>query len=96
MDYTNSELGKPHAACRQAFSLVELVVVVVILGILASIAIPRLSRGSTGARESALNADLRTLQNAIQCYAVEHKNVFPDSPATASTLARLPTPSSTN
>jgi prepilin-type N-terminal cleavage/methylation domain-containing protein len=62
---------------RWAFSLVELVIVIVILGIIAAIAIPRISSGSKNAGESALKADLASLRNGIDWYYGEHKNIFP-------------------
>jgi general secretion pathway protein G len=62
---------------KSGFSLVELVVVIVIIGILAAIAIPRLSRGATGAGQSALAANLSTVRNAINLYATEHNGAFP-------------------
>ena len=61
----------------RAFSLVELVIVILILGVLAAIAIPRISSSSKNAGESALKADLQTLRNAIDWYYGEHKNQFP-------------------
>lgn len=60
-----------------AFSLVELVIVVVILGIIAAIAIPRISSGSKSAGQSALKADLATLRNCIDWYYGEHNATFP-------------------
>ena len=60
-----------------AFSLVELVIVVVIIGIIASIAIPRISSSAAGSNEAALKADLMTLRNTIDRYAAEHNGVFP-------------------
>lgn len=62
---------------RRAFSLVELVIVIVILGIVAAIAIPRISSGSRNAGESALRANLATIRNAIDWYYGEHGNTFP-------------------
>ncbi len=62
---------------NKAFSLVELVIVIVILGIIAAIAIPRISSGSRNAGESALRADLASLRNAIDWYYGEHNNKFP-------------------
>lgn len=56
----------------RAFSLVELVIVIVIIGVIAAIAIPRLSRGASGADESALRGDLAVLRNAIELYYAEH------------------------
>ena len=62
---------------KRAFSLVELVIVILILGVLAAIAIPRISSSSKNAGESALKADLQTLRNAIDWYYGEHRNTFP-------------------
>jgi len=66
------------------FSLVELITVVVILGLIATIAIPRMSRGAEGAAESALAADLALLEGAIERYRVDHVGDAPqlaDMPA---------------
>ena len=62
---------------RNAFSLVELVVVIVIIGIIAAMAIPRLSRGTAGAGDSAAAGNLAIIRNAINIYAAEHNNKFP-------------------
>jgi len=62
---------------NRAFSLVELVLVIVILGIIAAIAIPRISSGSRNAGESVLQANLTDLRNAIDWYYGEHHNKFP-------------------
>lgn len=55
-----------------AFSLVELVVVVVVIGLIAAIAVPRLSRGSTAAVESSVKATIAEVQSAIDRYYAEH------------------------
>lgn len=57
---------------RQGFSLIELVIVVVIIGIIAAIAIPKMSRGSAGAGDSALQGNLAVLRNAVELYNSEH------------------------
>jgi prepilin-type N-terminal cleavage/methylation domain-containing protein len=62
---------------KPAFSLVELVVVIVIIGIIAAMAIPRLSRGTAGAGQSALAGNLSTIRNALNMYAAEHGNAYP-------------------
>ena len=64
-------------AKRKAFSLVELVIVIVILGIIAAVAIPRISSGSRNAGQSALRANLATLRNSVDWYYGEHNSTFP-------------------
>ncbi len=64
---------------RRGFSLVELIIVVVIIGIIGAIAIPRLSRGSQAAADNALRGNLAVLRRAIELYAAEHDNTFPNA-----------------
>ncbi len=61
----------------KGFSLLELVIVIVIMGIIAAIAIPRMSRASKSAGESAAESNLSLLQNAIEQYAAEHDGTYP-------------------
>jgi prepilin-type N-terminal cleavage/methylation domain-containing protein len=68
------------------FSLIELVIVVVIIGIIAAIAIPRMSRGTAGAGDSALSGNLSVLRNAIELYATEHAGTFPTDPENQLTM----------
>jgi len=64
-------------AGSRGFSLIELVIVVVILGIIGAIAIPRMSRGATGAADSGAISDLAVLRSAIELYQAEHDGSFP-------------------
>jgi len=54
-----------------------LVIVVVIIGILAAIAIPRISRATSGATDSALSGDVAVLRNALDLFSTEHGGTFP-------------------
>lgn len=55
-----------------AFSLVELVIVVTIIGIIASIAVPRLSSVAAGSKANALQASVASVRKAIDIYYAEH------------------------
>lgn len=62
---------------RAAFSMIELVMVIAIIGIIAGIAVPRMSRASITARENSLVSNLSLLQSAIDRYTTEHGGLSP-------------------
>ncbi|MDD5284351.1 MAG: prepilin-type N-terminal cleavage/methylation domain-containing protein [Desulfuromonadaceae bacterium] len=68
---------------RGAFSLVELLMVIAIIGALAAIAIPAFSNYIESARRSRTMSDMRTIDNAITAYALDHNNDFPATLADA-------------
>lgn len=53
---------------QKGFTLIELMVVIAIIGILAAIAIPRMSTATDSAKIAKIQADLRTLGGAISIY----------------------------
>ncbi len=62
---------------KLAFSLIELVIVVVIIAIIGAIAIPKMSRGASGAADSALSQNLSILRQALDLYQTEHSGNYP-------------------
>lgn len=52
-------------ANHKGFTLVELMIVIAILGVLAAIAVPKLSGSADTARGAKVQADLRTIDTAI-------------------------------
>ena len=50
----------------------------VIIGVVAAIAIPRMTRGLTNTGATALKADLAKINNAIELYRAEHQGRFPN------------------
>jgi type II secretion system protein G len=66
---------------RKGFSLIELVVVVAILGILAAVAIPRVTGSLEKAKINTDKANLRIINNAIELYNAE-KGSYPSETLT--------------
>ena len=62
---------------RRAFSLIELVIVVIIIGIIAAIAVPRMSSAADNASQRAVIGSQSALQKAVDLYSVEHEGVLP-------------------
>ena len=56
---------------RQAFTLVEIMIVVAIIALLASIAVPGFLRARKRSQASRVINDLRLIDNALDLYAIE-------------------------
>ncbi len=61
---------------RQAFTLIELLIVVAIIAILATIAVPNFLEAQTRAKVSRVRADMRSLATAMETYVVDN-NRYP-------------------
>ncbi|MCA9275000.1 MAG: prepilin-type N-terminal cleavage/methylation domain-containing protein [Phycisphaerales bacterium] len=62
---------------QRAFSLIELVIVVIIIGIIAAIAVPRMSSAADNASLKSVVGSQSALQKAVDLYTVEHEGVLP-------------------
>ena len=78
----------------KGFTLVELLVVIAILGILAAIVIPKLMGQNDAARVAKVKADLATMEQATQIYAIQKsaQPVSVDELVNASYLVATPVP----
>ena len=66
---------------RQGFTLIELLVVVAIIGILITIAVPKFSKMTDGARKSATEANHRQIVSAVSMYIAAHNGITPNAQA---------------
>jgi prepilin-type N-terminal cleavage/methylation domain-containing protein len=62
---------------KKGFTLIELLVVISIIGLLMSILLPSLARARLQAKILAVNADLRQIGLALECYYMDHEKYPP-------------------
>jgi len=75
----------PLKTMKKSFTLIELLVVIAIIGVLAALVIPNLTQTRAKARDVRRIEDLRTLQNALELYYLDH-NVYPSGPIGSNSL----------
>jgi len=63
---------------KQAFTLIELLIVVAIIGILAAIAVPNFLNAQVRAKISRAVADLRSIRTAMEMYNIDNNAIIPD------------------
>ena len=59
---------------QRGFATLEVILMVVVIGILASVAVPRFTDVTTKAHTAKIQADLTTIDTAIQMYYMDGKN----------------------
>jgi len=69
---------------RKGLTLIELLIVVIILGVLAAIAIPRMSQNSATAKLRACQTNVATMNTQIELYYAEN-----DEWPTATTMTEV-------
>ena len=67
------------AARRQAFTLVEILIVVVLLAILAATIVPQFSSSTKDAQESSAAFSLQGLRSQIEVYKAQHGGQTPST-----------------
>lgn len=64
---------------KNAFTLVEIMIVVAIIGLLAAIAIPNFVKARATAQKNSCIANLKQVDGAVQQWALENKKVATDT-----------------
>ena len=64
---------------RNAFTLIEVLIVVIIMAVLAATIIPQFSSSTNDAKESSLNFNLHTIRSQIEMYKVHHLGKYPEA-----------------
>ena len=71
--------SKPLRRAQAGFSLAEMMVVIVIIGLLATLVVPNVMRNLGKAYLTKAKADLSSIDQAIQEYAMDHSMRYPES-----------------
>jgi prepilin-type N-terminal cleavage/methylation domain-containing protein len=67
------------SARRNAFTLVEVLIVVVIMAILAATIIPQFTDSTKDAKASTVRFNLHTLRSQIELYRTQHNGIAPSA-----------------
>lgn len=75
---------------KKGFTLVELLVVIAVLGVLATVAMVRLTGPERGARDSRRQSDLKQYQTSLEVYANRNNGIYPVVNGAAATVLCTP------
>ncbi len=75
---------------KKGFTLIELLVVVAVLGVLATVAMVRLTGPERGARDSRRQSDLKQYQTSLEVYANRNNGLYPIVNGAAHTVLCAP------
>jgi len=62
---------------RNAFTLIEVLIVVIIMAVLAATIIPQFASSTTDAQNSSLNFNVHTMRSQIELYKAQHLGNYP-------------------
>lgn len=79
VDRKRKRIGTRCAAERQAFTLIELLLVMVILAVLAAVIVPNYARRANDARIARAIHDVANLKTLIQAYEIDTAGTYPQS-----------------
>lgn len=64
---------------KKGFTLIELLVVISIIGVLSSIILGSLSDARASARDARRLSDIKTIQTALEVYALQNNGLYPNT-----------------
>ena len=67
---------------KEAFTLIELLIVIAILGVLVGLLVPALQKAKVQARQLRGTGNQKSIVSALHYYALDHRGRFPPSTAT--------------
>jgi general secretion pathway protein G len=76
-----------HARRRNAFTLIEVLIVVIIMAVLAATIIPQFTTSTKDAKVSSLRFNMHTLRSQIELYKAQHNGNYP--PVSDNTIPNL-------
>jgi prepilin-type N-terminal cleavage/methylation domain-containing protein len=75
--------------CRNAFTLIEVLIVVIIMAVLAATIIPQFASSTKDAKASNLKFNLTTVRSQLEMYKEQHLSTYPPATDTASLKAQM-------